>query len=144
MTKNQTTAQKKALIENIEFGDNLKRARQVRNLTLDALSRLTKLVDPNGEGVSRVSLSRYENGTNAPGLRELKILSQSLKFPLSLFVYGDSQDPMCFVTPSLEDVISEIVMDVLVAQKVVKGNMSQDPESGEAYSVLLEKARNGT
>lgn len=129
--------------ENIEFGKRIKSHRQHLELTLDEFSRLTKLIDPNGEGISRVSLSRYENGTYAPGLRELKILSQSLRCPLSSLVYGDSYDPMNFFDPTIEEAIDAHVMKILVGQGLLEHKGDVEPMS-EGYIALLKKARQTT
>lgn len=110
--------------ENIEFGARLRQHRQALDLTLDAMSRLTKLVDPVGAGISRVALSRYENGDSLPGLRELKLLSQSLRLPLSYLVYGDPDDPMNFMNAepleiAVENFIGNIVNATLRRHQLI-------------------------
>lgn len=120
--------------------DRLKKYRQNAELTLEALSLVTKGVDPEGKGISRVSLSRYESGSE-PGLRELKILSWAFRKPLALIVYGD-QDPISFrrepFDMMLEDIISETVLSILENRGLVKKEESDDDNS---YKQLIETAR---
>jgi transcriptional regulator with XRE-family HTH domain len=126
---------------NAQFGPTLKSSRQRRKLTLDQLSALTKEIDPTGEGVSKMTLSRYENGTTLPGLRELKILAFSLRVPLALLAYDDREDPMTSYRLNLEMRITETVMDMITAEGVIKGSDTQEPESPE-YLALLDSVRN--
>lgn len=132
--------------EATEFGDNLRSRRQRWNLTLDAMSRLTKLVDPAGAGISRVALSRYENGDSLPGLREIKILSLALRTPLASLVYGDADDPMNFMSPSIELVLQDLVADVVEATLERHGLIQKRPWQGpgsDEHLALVEKARKG-
>lgn len=131
---------KKPSFENIEFGKRIKAQRQRRELTLDELSQLTKLIDPSGEGISRVSLSRYENGTYAPGLRELKVLSQSLRLSLALLVYGDSEDPMDFYEHTIEEAIDDHVYRILAEKGLVEKTWD-DVRMSDDYQALLKKVR---
>lgn len=136
----------------LRFGENLRDQRQGLRLTLDGMSRLTKLVDDAGAGVSRVALSRYENGDSMPGLRELKLISKALRLPLSSLVYGDSDDPMNFLPPSielaLEAMIAQIV-DVELTKRGVVGDysglfgMKDSDRFTDRYESLLERARQG-
>lgn len=64
------------------FGERLKRARQFRGLTLTDLALKT--------GISKQSLSLYENGTNFPDLEKILSLSQQLGFPYLHFFVQDT------------------------------------------------------
>jgi transcriptional regulator with XRE-family HTH domain len=119
----------------------LKSSRQRHELTLEQLSRLTKEIDPSGVGISRVALSRYENGSSLPGLRELRLLSFALRRPLSLLAYGEFTDPMSSYRIELEMRIMEVVNDHLTAEGLIKGDQSQDPES-EQFKTLLSRVKN--
>lgn len=119
----------------------LKSSRQGRKLTLEQLSRLTKEIDPAGTGVSRVALSRYENGSSLPGLRELRLLSFALRKPLSILAYGEHTDPMSSYRIEFEMRVSELVNQHLGAEGLIKGEDQQEPESPE-YKALLELIRN--
>lgn len=122
------------------FSERLKRTRQGNGLTLDALSLVTKGVDPEGKGISRVSLSRYETGTS-PGLRELRLLSLALRRTLAWLVYGDDEDPMSPAASvmAFEDLISQVVLDVLAAKGLAEREPS--PRYHPAYTQLLEEAK---
>lgn len=122
------------------FSERLKRMRQAKGLTLDALSFVTKGVDPEGKGISRVSLSRYETGTS-PGLRELRLLSQALRQTLAWLVYGDDEDPM---KPSasimtFEDEIARVVVEVLASKGLAEREVSAREDAD--YWRLLEEAK---
>lgn len=129
--------------EKTEIGSRIKSLRQrAGDLTLDQLSELTKLVDPFGKGISRVSLSRYETGAAFPGVREMKILARALRTTISNLFYGDSEDPMNFFPPSIDLAIQDIVYQVLVAQKVVRPKGDVEP-LGDEFKSLLESVKKG-
>lgn len=121
-----------------DLATRLKQARQRHLLTLEALSLVTKAVDPSGRGISRVSLSRYESGAD-PGARELRLLSQALRVPLAFLIYGGlGKDPMDDEMPALEDVLEKTIMRLLERQKFLPGpRLEGSPE----YQALLERAR---
>lgn len=56
----------------------LKRAEIADGLTVEDLSRVCKEFDPEGKGISRLAISRYEAGKFIPGARELRILCDAL------------------------------------------------------------------
>lgn len=118
----------------------LRSSRQTRDLTLEQLSRLTKEIDPTGAGISRVALSRYENGSSLPGLRELRLLSFALRRPLSVLAYGEHTDPMSSYRIQLELRIQEVVNSHLEADGLIKAEDHQEPES-ESYRALLEQVK---
>jgi transcriptional regulator with XRE-family HTH domain len=116
---------------NESFSRVLKGKRHRLNLTLDQLSALTKEIDPKGEGVSKMTLSRYETGATLPGLRELKILAFSLRVPLALLAYENPEDPMTSYRLNLEMRITDTVMDMITAEGIIKGSDTQEPDSEE-------------
>lgn len=130
------------LFDDATFAKRLKTARQSRELTLEQLSALTKEVDPSGTGVSRVALSRYENGSTLPGLRELRLISFAVRRPLSVLVYGQRTDPMSSYRLELEMRIMEVVMDSVTAEGLVKGETEQAPDQDESYQHLLKQVKN--
>ena len=128
-------------VEKVQIGSRIRNLRQSRgDLTLDQLSELTKLIDPFGKGISRVSLSRYETGAAFPGVREIKILARALRATVALLLYGDADDPMNFFGPSIDNVIQEIVHQVLVANKLVKDGGDIGP-LGDEFMSLVEKVK---
>lgn len=67
------------------------RIRHARNslvLSVEALSRLTKEYDSGGSGLSPTSISRYESGDALPGLREFRLIAESLEVPITWLLYG--------------------------------------------------------
>jgi transcriptional regulator with XRE-family HTH domain len=120
---------------------SLKNSRQKRDLTLEQLSNLTKKIDPTGAGISRMSLSRYENGDSLPGLRELRLISFATRIPLSTLVYRERIDPMSAYKLELEMRITDTVMGSVTADGVIKQTAEQSPESDEAYLQLLVEVK---
>ncbi|MBG6074008.1 transcriptional regulator with XRE-family HTH domain [Polaromonas sp. CG_9.7] len=75
------------------FGERSRYARNDLKLSVEALSRLTKDYDPEGTGLSPTSISRYESGESLPGIREFRILCESLDVPMTWLLYGDPTEP---------------------------------------------------
>lgn len=107
-------------VEAIGCGSRIRRQRTQYHLTLDELSELTKLADPDGMGVSKVAISRYENADSLPGYRELKLLSHALGVPVSTFFYEESEDPFGVVRPTMEEIVKELVLRVLHERETAK------------------------
>lgn len=127
--------------DNEPFSRTLKSARNRHGLTLDQLSALTKEIDPKAEGVSKMTLSRYETGSTLPGLRELKILSFALRVPLAMFAYEQREDPMTSYRLNLEMRITDTVMDMIKAEGIIKDSDTQEPDTPE-YRALVERVKN--
>jgi len=71
------------------LGERVRYARNDLNLSVEALSRLTKEYDLQGLGLSPTSIARYESGESLPGIREFRILCAALEIPLAWLLYGD-------------------------------------------------------
>jgi transcriptional regulator with XRE-family HTH domain len=123
-----------------QFGGRLKIIRQLMKLTLDQFSLLTKEIDPKGEGISKMTLSRYETSATLPGLRELVVLSFATRKPVAVLLYGERDDPMSSYKLTLEMHITETVNMMVRADGVIKEENSQDPFTPE-YEQLIEKVR---
>ncbi|MFZ6675253.1 helix-turn-helix domain-containing protein [Undibacterium sp. Xuan67W] len=94
--------------EAIQCGLRIRRFRTSLTLTLDELSELTKMADPEGAGVSKVAISRYENADSLPGYREIKLLSHAMGVSITRFFYDD-EDPFGAVRPTIEEIVKEMV-----------------------------------
>jgi transcriptional regulator with XRE-family HTH domain len=75
------------------MNERIRAARSALDLSIEALSRLSKEYDREGNGVSPASISRYESGDNLPGSRELRILCDSLDVPPLWLLYGRLDNP---------------------------------------------------
>lgn len=75
-----------------EFGRRLLELREGRDMTQSQLAEQTRQYDSAGKGISRAVISLYENGTNRPGLRELRILTEVFKVNPAYLIYG-TEDP---------------------------------------------------
>ena len=74
------------------LGDRIRYARSDLKLKVEALSRLTKEYDSQGNGISPTSISRYESGESLPGLREFRLLVEALDVPMTWLLYGTEED----------------------------------------------------
>jgi transcriptional regulator with XRE-family HTH domain len=52
------------------------------------VSRLSKEYDPIGGGLSPTSISRYESSESLPGLKEFRLLAETLGVPIGWLLYG--------------------------------------------------------
>lgn len=64
------------------------RLRKENDLTIEALSRMCKLVDPIGQGIAQPTIVRYEKGEVLPGARELRVLSDALAVSTDFLILG--------------------------------------------------------
>lgn len=72
------------------IGKRIKEARErpENGLSIEALSRLCKLIDPVGQGISQQTLVKYEKGIVLPGSRELRILCDALAVSADWLLMG--------------------------------------------------------
>ncbi len=114
--------------DKLEVGRRIKQQRERHRWTLDELSQATKQIDPQQAGVSKVSISRYENADSYPGYREIKLIAQALGEPITSFFYGDRPDPFSGWHLSLDDYLRHIIKDVLIEEGLVPGVSISDKE----------------
>ncbi|MDP1966111.1 MAG: helix-turn-helix transcriptional regulator, partial [Reyranella sp.] len=74
------------------LGDRIRYARADLRLSIEALSRLTKEYDQPDGGLSPTSISRYESGESLPGLREFRLIAESLDVPPGWLIYGTLEE----------------------------------------------------
>ncbi len=121
--------------DKLEVGRRIKQHRERHRWTLDELSQATKHVDPQHAGVSKVSISRYENADSYPGYREIKLIAQALGEPITHFFYGDRPDPFSGWHMSLDDYLRHIIKDVLIEEGLVAGQSILDKESQKMHAM---------
>jgi transcriptional regulator with XRE-family HTH domain len=112
----------------LEVGKRIKHLREEYDWTLDELSQATKHIDHLNVGVSKVSISRYENGDTYPGYREIKLIALALAKSVNYFFYGDRPDPYSGWTMSLDEYLRSIIKDVLIEEGLVEGVTIRDQE----------------
>jgi transcriptional regulator with XRE-family HTH domain len=72
------------------FGDRVKDVRLQLDLSVEALSRLTKRYDKaDQKGISAPTLGRYEANETTPSLRELRLIAEALDVPVQWLVDGN-------------------------------------------------------
>ena len=77
------------------IGERIKQARQRAgyDLSIEALSRLCKDIDSEGQGITSTTLLRYEQGKVLPGARELRVICYALDVSADWLLTGED-NPM--------------------------------------------------
>lgn len=121
------------------IGGRIKKARQSKrnNLTIEALSRLSKLVDPDVQGMIPTTILRYEKGSVLPGAREIRILCDALNVTADWLVLGRELQGTAQVDEVL-NVLSRVLKDKLTKEQPL-GFMGDDGQ--RRRDELLAKAR---
>jgi transcriptional regulator with XRE-family HTH domain len=116
------------------LGDRIRYARTNLGLKIEALSRLAKEYDVQGSGISPTSISRYESGESLPGLREFRLIAESLDVSMTWLLYGtvDQEAPG----------ISNEDFALLVALRTFVGSMKEDAGIGMKASFDWHAAQN--
>lgn len=89
-TDNKLVASQPPELPEDGLGTRIRDARNTVNLSLEALSKLTKFMDQEKRGISRPVLSGYEKGTYKPGTRELRVLYETLGTTPNWLVLGNT------------------------------------------------------
>lgn len=124
----------------LEIGRRISQARSGLGISQQAVSTRSSMLDADGVGISRATLSLYETGTNKPGAREILLLCEVLSVspnwllfgsespartlqPSTLFLAGDDLDistRLAFATlalnPTDRDSIANIVFSMLTSK----------------------------
>jgi transcriptional regulator with XRE-family HTH domain len=126
------------------FGARLQAARNHFGLSVDALSRLTKATDMvESRGVSSTAVLRYESGDALPGVRELRLLCQSLGVSGDWLIFGRTMASA--VTAAEESLL--VAMRNLHREHAVKRElgggiaMTIDESERRQRAQLIEQAR---
>lgn len=108
------------------IGGRIKAARQrtENDLTIEALSRLCKLVDPVGQGIGRTALIRYESGEVLPGARELRILSEALDVSTDLLIVGRERKGVVDLGLALDTL--KVVINERISKDTSRGGSLED------------------
>ncbi|WP_157982606.1 helix-turn-helix domain-containing protein [Simplicispira lacusdiani] len=123
------------------LGARLRKLRESFSWTLGELSEATKHLDPTGDGISKVSISRYENGDSYPGYREIKLLAQAFAVPVSSLFYGDIPDPYAGWEMSLDDYLRSVIKSVLIEEGLIKGESRADREQKQMLALRAIQGR---
>lgn len=119
------------------LGRRLKGLRESLTWTLGELSQATKQIDPDKEGVSKVSISRYENGDSFPGYREIKLLAQAFGVSISFVFYGDVPDPYAGWEFSLDEYLKSVIRDVLIDEGLIEGESRSQRERKKTRAMRM-------
>lgn len=121
------------------IGGRIKEARQdeKNNLNIEALSRLSKMIDPVGQGITRTTLVRYESGEVLPGAREIRILCNALNVTADWLVMGRELQAEAQVDGALN--LLSRVMKARLTKEDTLGFL--DSDGLKTRKALLAKAR---
>ena len=97
------------------------------NLSVDALSRYTRCFDE--EGISRMSLFRYEGGS-LPGARELRILCDALWVPAGWLLFGRLEEGRADL---------DVLLDTWLRKKLIRMQVINIPEALVDLAAAAEK-----
>ncbi|MDP2833667.1 MAG: helix-turn-helix transcriptional regulator [Pseudomonadota bacterium] len=107
-----------------------RRAEIQDGLSVEDLSRLCRLVDGEGQGVSKASLHRYESGQAMPGAREIRILCDALDVSANWLMLGAESKEMHPKTSALAMLLQEwagtMARDIEFWNKFVAGKKAGD------------------
>lgn len=110
----------KVLMSEFSIGKRIKEARlrPENELSIEALSRLCKLVDPVRQGIARTTLVRYEAGDVLPGARELRILCDALGLSADWLIMGRERHGVIDLDVAL-DALSRLLKERLSAENPI-------------------------
>lgn len=113
------------------------RLRKENDLTIEALSRLCKIVDPAGQGIAQPTIVRYEKTEVLPGARELRVLCAALNVSADWLILGKEFEGLERV-----DAVMGVLSD-MIKVKLVKENplWFLGDEGEKERRTLLAKAK---
>ena len=83
----------------VAIGRRISQARNGLGVSQQGISTRTAMLDADGIGISRATLSLYETGTNKPGAREILLLCEVLSVSPNWLLFG-SESPARALQPS--------------------------------------------
>ena len=110
------------------------RLRKDNDLTIEALSRLCKMVDPIGQGIAQPTIVRYEKGEVLPGAREIRVICNALDVSADWLLFGKERVGVIDMGMAL-DALSRMLTKQLTeegAYRTRKGDMVRELELIEA------------
>jgi transcriptional regulator with XRE-family HTH domain len=88
------------------FGEKLRYARELRQMTLAQLRDATITEDPSGKGLAVSYISDIENGRcESPGIKNVELLSKALRVPGTWFINSNVALPQELIAHLPEDVL---------------------------------------
>lgn len=128
------------------LGERARYARNDLNLNIEALSRLTKEYDTLGNGLSPTSIARYESSESLPGIREFRILCETLEVPMEWLLYGTFTDDTDRPTVTQGEKFILLGLRTIIAEKkddfsLAPTDFDRERLKVEARNAKLAKAR---
>lgn len=108
------------------------RQRSDYDLSVEALSRLCKECDGQGQGITATTLLRYEQGKVLPGAREIRVLCDALGVSADWLIFG-VENPMGVSLSEGLRVLSQMIHDKDACENPLR------PKRGELDVVKREK-----
>lgn len=113
------------------------RLRPGNDLSIEALSRLSKMIDPAGQGIAQQTIVRYEKGIVLPGARELRILSDALAVSTDFLIFGRERSGTVDMDVALK-ALSRVLHERLTAENPYT---YPPPNAIDERPMLLAKAK---
>lgn len=123
-----------------EVGRRISQARSGLGLSQQAVSTRSSMLDPDGVGISRATLSLYETGTNKPGAREILLLCEVLSVSPNWLLFGSEsparalQPTTLFLAGDDLDISSRLAVAILALN-----HTDRDSVANIVFSMLTSK-----
>lgn len=124
----------------VEIGRRIVHARNGLGLSQQAVSTRSGMLDSDGIGISRATLSLYETGTNKPGAREILLLCEVLSVSPNWLLFGSEsparalQPTTAFLAGNDLDISSRLAFAVLALNPT-----DRDSIANIVFSMLTSK-----
>lgn len=124
----------------LEIGQRISQARNGLGLSQQAVHTRSKMLDPDGIGLSRAALSLYETGTNKPGAREILLLCEVLSVSPNWLLFGSEsparslQQTTLFLVGNELDIATRLAIAILVLNPT-----DRDSIANIVFSMLSSK-----
>jgi transcriptional regulator with XRE-family HTH domain len=124
----------------VEIGRRIFHARDGLGLSQQAVSTRSGMLDLDGIGISRATLSLYETGTNKPGAREILLLCEVLSISPNWLLFGSEsparalQPTTLFLAGDDLDISSRIALAILALNPT-----DRDSVANIVFSMLTSK-----
>lgn len=123
-----------------EIGRRIIQARNGLGLTQLAVQSRSKMLDPEGVGISRAALSLYETGTNRPGAREILLICEVLSISPNWLLFGSESPAKSLQQTTLFLVGDDLDISTRLAIAILALNPTdRDSIANIVYSMLSSK-----
>lgn len=116
-----------------EIGRRISQARSGFGLSQQAVSTRSAMLDADGVGISRATLSLYETGTNKPGAREILLLCEVLSVSPNWLLFG-SESPARALQPTTLFLAGD---DLAISSRLALAILALNPSDRDSIANLV-------